>query len=323
MNLYSKKHITDAVSAMKRSGRTAHGFLLTGEKGVGKKTTALYIAKTLMCERCEDGVPCGSCRHCRRIDEGTHPDVILPERTGKAMIYSVETVHNMYSDAYTRPNDCDAKVYILADCENIQERTQNIMLKLIEEPPDYAYFIFTAASRSVFLPTILSRVITFGVPECSEGECRSALEEKEKYSAEQIEDALEAFHGNIGACLDYLEGGDSAELVKHCRAVSECIIKGDEYGLNKALHDIGENRERFAAVLGMTDKVIRDACVIRLEGERAELTGCFRSGAERLAERISFRRAQNIHELLGKYTDYCGSNVNVAAAAASLSGMLM
>ena len=44
MNLYSKKHITDAVSAMKRSGRVAHGFLLTGEKGVGKKT-ALRSAK--------------------------------------------------------------------------------------------------------------------------------------------------------------------------------------------------------------------------------------------------------------------------------------
>lgn len=323
MNLYSKKHITDAVSAMKRSGRTAHGFLLTGEKGVGKKTTALYIAKTLMCERCEDGVPCGSCRHCRRIDEGTHPDVILPERTGKAMIYGVPTVQKIYSDAYILPNDCDSKVYIFADSENMTALAQNILLKLIEEPPDYAYFIFTASSRSAFLPTVLSRIITFGVPECSEGECRSALEEKEKYSAEQIEDALEAFHGNIGACLDYLEGGDSAELVKHCRAVAECIINGDEYGLNKALHDVGENRERFAAVLGMTDKVIRDACVIRLEGERAELTGCFRSGAERLAERISFRRAQNIHELLGKYTDYCGSNVNVAAAAASLSGMLM
>jgi DNA polymerase-3 subunit delta' len=53
--------------------------------------------------------------------------------------------------------------------------TQNLMLKLIEEPPDHAYFIFTASGKSAFLPTILSRVIALGVSECSEQECREAL----------------------------------------------------------------------------------------------------------------------------------------------------
>ncbi|MCD7730958.1 MAG: DNA polymerase III subunit delta' [Oscillospiraceae bacterium] len=323
MILYSKKHITDAVSAMKQSGRTAHGFLLIGEKGSGRKTTALYIAKSLMCESGVNGVPCGKCRHCRRIDEGTHPDVIILERTGKMMIYNAEAIRDMYRSAYTKPNDCDAKVYILPDCENIQERTQNIMLKLIEEPPDYAYFIFTAESRDVFLPTILSRIITFGIPECSEDECRSALRDRNKYSEGQIDEAVSAFHGNIGGCIDYLENGASAELVKYCKEITECIINGDEYGINKALYSIGENREKVRNVLEMTDKIIRDACVMRVSGEDAELIGCYKSGSERLSMRLSFRRAENIHTQLGKYMDYCGSNVNISAAMSSLSGLLV
>ncbi len=324
MILYSKDSITSAVASMKRNDRMAHGFLLQGEKGAGKKTTALYIAKTLMCESCVDGVPCGSCRHCRRVEQGTHPDVIIPERSGKMMIYNVETIEDMYEDAYVMPNDCDCKVYILPDCENIQERTQNMMLKLIEEPPSHAYFIFTARDKSVFLPTILSRVITFGVPECKEGECAEALAQHEKYTPEQINEAVSVFHGNIGCCMEYLEGAGCAEEVKLCRSLIDGIISGDEYTLYKSLYDMGENREKIKNVLTLADKVIRDVCIIRIEGrDKAELTGCYKSGAERLADRLSFKKAENIHEILLQNIQYCSSNVNVSAAMAALSGELV
>ncbi len=324
MTLYSKDFLISAVASMKKSGRLSHGFLLTGEKGAGKKTAALYIAKALMCENCSDGVPCGKCRHCLRIDKGTHPDVIIPERSGKSMIYTVETVKDMYADAYVRPNDCEVKVYILADCENIQERTQNIMLKLIEEPPDYACFIFTAADRSVFLPTLLSRVISFGIPLCSEDECRKALSEAGNFSEARIEEAVEAFHGNIGNCLDYLNGGNTAEDVKLCRTVADGILSGDEYSLCKALCGIGTDRERVKRILGMTDRIIRDVCVIRLAGkENAELIGCYRSCAEKLAERLSFRKAEKIHEALHNAAASCRLNPNVPLAMSALSGELI
>ena len=324
MILYSKDNITKAVTAMKTGGRMAHGFFLTGEKGVGKKTAAAYIAKVLMCESCTDGVPCGKCRHCRRIDENIHPDVIRPERSGIKQIYSRDTIREICSDAFTAPNDCDAKVYIFADCESIEERSQDLMLKLIEEPPDTAYFIFTAADRSALNSTILSRVITFGISECSEEECRRALADMGKYTSEQIEKAAEAYHGNIGSCIEYLENGAAAENAVLCTRIIDSLIKNSEYELNKALYDIGENREKIKDVLALTDKVIRDVCIIRLNGkENVPLIGCYGSGAERLAERLSFRRAENIHNLLCRTIDYCKANVNVPVAMSALSGQLM
>lgn len=83
IKLWSKDSFVSALESMKRNGRMAHAFLLTGEKGVGKKTAADYIAMTLLCERGGD-VPCGECRHCRRILENIHPDVIRPEKSGGA-----------------------------------------------------------------------------------------------------------------------------------------------------------------------------------------------------------------------------------------------
>lgn len=309
---------------MKTGGRMAHGFFLTGEKGVGKKTAAAYIAKVLMCESCTDGVPCGKCRHCRRIDENIHPDVIRPERSGIKQIYSRDTIREVCSDAFTAPNDCDAKVYIFSDCESIEERSQDLMLKLIEEPPDTAYFIFTAADRSALISTILSRVITFGISECSEEECRRALADMGKYTSGQIEKAAEAYHGNIGSCIEYLENGAAAENAVLCIRIIDSLTKNSEYELNKALYDIGENREKIKDVLALTDKVIRDVCIIRLNGkENVPLIGCYGSGAERLAERLSFRRAENIHNILCRTIDYCKANVNVPVAMSALSGQLM
>lgn len=315
MTLYGKKSVTEPVSAMARKGRIAHAFLLTGDKGVGKKTCARYIAKTIVCDDLKDGVPCGVCRQCRRVDSGMHPDVITPERTGKTLIYNAETIRAMCSDAYTMPNDCASKVYMLPDCENLQERTQNVLLKLIEEPPDYAYFIFTAENKGTFLPTVLSRVVSLAVTECTEDECRLALRENTDLNDDEIENAVGMFRGNIGRCEAKVEGD---EAVKVCRSAVECIINSDEYGLCAALNSIGENREKVKDMLSLLDKVIRDVCAVRLYGAQAVFIGCFKEGAIRLAERMSFRKALYIHEVIGKNISRCSSSyINVPLAMAA------
>ena len=317
IKLYSKDTLVSSIDAMKQSGRLAHAFLLTGERGVGKKVAAKYIAMTLLCE---NGSACGECRHCKRILANNHPDVIYPEKTGKKQIYSADTMREICSDAYVSPNDCDAKVYIFSDCESIEERTQNFLLKVIEEPPDTAYFIFTSESKSVFLPTILSRVITIGIPECSESDCRAVLAD-EGYSAEQIEDAVACFHGNAGNCMDYLEGRETAEYVELCRSIVGAISEGSEYGLLAALHKIGEDRRRIRLVLELVDKVIRDACVMRVSN--IPLIGCDPDGAEQLSKKISMHRAEIIHEAIARTISRCGNNMNVPPEMAAFTCAVM
>lgn len=318
IKLYSKEAPVAAVEAMKRTGRFPHAFLLTGERGVGKKFFSDHIAMTLLCET---GNACGECRHCRRILSGTHPDVIKPEKSGKKQIYNRETIRGVCSDAFVAPNDCDSKVYIFTDCESIEESTQNLMLKLIEEPPDTAYFIFTAVSGSVFLPTILSRVVTIGIPEASEKDCAAALSDTGMYSSAQVEDAVKRFHGNIGCCMEYLSGGELAENVKLCREIISAVADGSEYDLLKALHKIGDSRPRVRLVLGLADKVIRDACMMRFDN--IPLIGCDPEGAERLSKTISRRRAETIHEAINLTSSRCEGNANVAAETASFACAVM
>lgn len=317
LKLYSKDTLVSSINAMKQSGRLAHAFLLTGERGVGKKVAAKYIAMTILCEH---GNACGKCRHCRRVLENNHPDVIYPEKSGKKQIYNADTMREICTDAYVSPNDCDAKVYIFSDCENIEERTQNFLLKVIEEPPDTAYFIFTSESKSVFLPTILSRVITIGVPECSESDCRDALADM-GYSAEQIDEAVACFHGNIGNCRDCLDGGATAENVALCKSIVAAINGGDEYGLLTVLHKIGEDRNRIKLVFELLDKVIRDACVMRIS--TASLIGCDPEGATQLSKKLSTHRAEIIHSAIARTISRCGINMNVPPEMAAFACTVM
>ena len=317
LKLYSKDTLVSSINAMKQSGRLAHAFLLTGERGVGKKIAAKYIAMTILCEH---GNACGKCRHCKRILENNHPDVIYPEKTGKKQIYNADTMREICTDAYVSPNDCDAKIYIFSDCENIEERTQNFLLKVIEEPPDTAYFIFTSESRSVFLPTILSRVISIGIPECSESDCKAALADM-NYTPEQIDEAVSCFHGNIGSCVNYLDGGATAENVALCRNIVAAISNSDEYGLLISLHKIGEDRNRIKLVFELVDKVIRDACVMRVS--TTSLIGCDPEGAEQLSKKLSTHRAEIIHEAIGRTISRCGINMNVPPEMAAFACTVM
>ena len=171
------------MEAMAASGRTAHSIILYGEKGTGRRTIAGYYAQLLMCRDKRDGKPCGVCPTCRTIAERSNPDVFYPQHSGKLGGYSVETISNVARDAYVKPNNSSgAKVYIFTDCDNFDIRPQNKLLKLIEEGPAYAAFLFLTPNPELLLPTIRSRCETLRAP----GEEEQAATEDGKILADYI-----------------------------------------------------------------------------------------------------------------------------------------
>ena len=56
-------------------GKVSHAYILNGEKGVGKRTLASVVAKSLQCETGEPD-PCGKCKSCLQAESGNQPDII-------------------------------------------------------------------------------------------------------------------------------------------------------------------------------------------------------------------------------------------------------
>ena len=316
-NIKGNTYLLSTLDSMAKRGKPAHTVLFQGEKGSGKKLIAKYYTEQLLCESLSEGKPCGCCKSCRSVESGSHPDVLYVPKSGKLGGFSVETARKVSSSAYVRPNNVSGrKVYIFADCHNMNSRTQNALLKLIEEPPDYAYFIFTAESKSDFLPTIISRCVCFQTAVCTDGEAREALAEEGR-SPDEIDRAVECFHGNIGMGIQYLIDGELKKQVDLTKALADSIIRKDEYELNKAFFSIGRERGDVKSVLSMLDMLIRDAAVLA-EDAGARLIGCYRSGAVMLSERITSSQSVRIHRCIERAWRAVEANAGIPLVLAAL-----
>ena len=134
--------------------RLSHAVILTGRGDL--TAAARFLAAAHVCEGAHK--PCLTCRHCRKALEGVHPDVISVQDTEHREL-TVEAVRALRKDVYIRPNEAERKVYIIADCRQLNERDQNVLLKIVEEGPPYAAFIFCTDSPTALLETVRSRCV--------------------------------------------------------------------------------------------------------------------------------------------------------------------
>ena len=144
------------------SGRIAHGFMLTGVRGVGKTTTARILARALNYQTeainapsmalAEDGA------HCEAIMDGSHVDVIEMDAASRTGIGDIrEIIDNV---RYT-PSAARFKVYIIDEVHMLSKAAFNGLLKTLEEPPEHVKFIFATTEIRQVPVTVLSRCQRF------------------------------------------------------------------------------------------------------------------------------------------------------------------
>lgn len=97
--------------------RTAHFYLISGPCGSGKRTLARLLAAALLC-RDAHSRPCGRCSQCRKVLNGSHPDLITVDDPDKKTV-PVETVRRAREDLFIRPNEADRKIYYVPRAQDL------------------------------------------------------------------------------------------------------------------------------------------------------------------------------------------------------------
>ena len=144
------------VSSVKQ-GNFPHGVLVECQNTSDGENFALFIANTLVCRG--ENKPCSTCSDCIKAQGKGHPDIFVTDgMKGKSKNFTVDAVREIRDDAFVVPNESDKKIYILKNAHNMNEQAQNAILKILEEPPSYVYFIIVTESKSTMLETVLSRV---------------------------------------------------------------------------------------------------------------------------------------------------------------------
>ena len=218
----------------------SHALLFTGS---GERMAAARFAAAALECTAETGKPCGVCQSCRKVREDIHPDVVTV-RDPEHKNLSVDVVRAVRSDAYIRPNEGRRKVYLFPDCGILTEADQNILLKIVEEGPPYAAFLFCAENPASVLTTLRSRCVELKLRPA--GETEAELSE----NGEALCRALGS--GKRGAAAEVLVGLERgkcdrealAALLEEVRTVLAAALLA-EYG-----HKTGGNTGKMAAFLG-------------------------------------------------------------------------
>ena len=131
-----------------------HAYMFIGEDGIGKKMIALEYAKKIMCENNLDEA-CNKCKSCKIFDSMNHPDFFMLEPDGNNI--KIEQIRSIKSKIYEKPIVSDKKVYIINDSQKMTIESQNSLLKILEEPPEYIVIILIVSNQNLILDTIKSR----------------------------------------------------------------------------------------------------------------------------------------------------------------------
>ncbi len=138
-------------------GRLHHCYLFEGPEGVGKRLTAERFALFLNCEG--EARPCGTCRPCRLILAGTHPDVIVvePDTSRATRILSADQARGIIDALSLQRHSARRRVVILDPADALTEEAGNALLKTFEEPPAGTQFCLVTARPAALLQTVRSR----------------------------------------------------------------------------------------------------------------------------------------------------------------------
>jgi len=151
----------DAVATLRRaaSGESslAHAWLITGPPGSGRSTLAYAFAAALIAN--DEGDE----HTMRQVLAGTHPDLTALRTEG--VIITIKQARELVDRSYFAPSHGLRRVIVVEDADRMVERTSNVLLKALEEPPDQTIWVLCAPSEADLLPTIRSRVRTLRLRE--------------------------------------------------------------------------------------------------------------------------------------------------------------
>jgi DNA polymerase-3 subunit delta' len=212
--------------------RFPHAAILAGPQGAGKYTLALMLARTMNCLQSPktDDLPdfCGVCENCRRIGEAddldarfaeaveareglrdtdkretrilvqTHPDVLVVPPDPPQMMIKVDQVRQLIQTSHYKPQEARRRVFIVTDSAFMKEAA-NALLKVLEEPPEFANIFLLARNPGELLPTIRSRCVTFTLAALPVAEIESYLAQtRPEWDARQRQLAARLSGGAVG-----------------------------------------------------------------------------------------------------------------------------
>jgi DNA polymerase-3 subunit delta' len=201
----------DFLTAGLRHGRTRHAYLITGGQNIGKRTFAHSFAAALNCtHEAVEQRPCWECRSCKWVLSGNHPDLIYATNDEITGAIRIDAVREVIQQLALKPFIARCRIALFDEFDRAAPRTQDALLKTIEEPPPHAVILLLAQRSEHILPTIRSRCQALPLRPAPTERVRQLLVERGA-SDEQATLLARLSSGRVGWALQALENPDVLE----------------------------------------------------------------------------------------------------------------
>jgi DNA polymerase-3 subunit gamma/tau len=298
-----QEHVTRTLQNAIEQGRSAHGYIFSGHRGIGKTTVARILAMALNCRSENKSVPepCGICESCTEIRAGNAVDVI---EIDAATNRGIDEIRELRDAARYRPARDRFKIYILDEAHQITDAAFNALLKTLEEPPDHIVFMLATTQPEDIPQTIRSRCQHFSFRAVKFDAIVAQLRDlvtREKIAADDDALALlaEAGDGSMRDALSILDqaiasssGKISADSVRNLvgaapahilEQVMQAVSEGrSEEILRQVDHLIGEGHSPTHFARQMV-RFLRNATVAKIAGKDSPLLQVSSEERERVA----------------------------------------
>jgi DNA polymerase-3 subunit gamma/tau len=256
-------HVTRTLKNAIEQGRTAHGYIFSGHRGIGKTTIARILAMALNCRSSDHPVaePCGVCDSCTEIRAGNSVDVI---EIDAATNRGIDEIRELREATRYRPARDRFKIYILDEAHQITDAAFNALLKTLEEPPGHVVFMLATTAPEDIPQTIRSRCQHFSFRAVKFEQIVEQLKDlcgRESISADDDALALlaEAGDGSMRDALSLLDQA-IASSENQGRLSAESVRQLIGAAPSGVLEEIMQAVSRSASqeILQITDRLLND-----------------------------------------------------------------
>ena len=324
-DFHGNAEVVHRLRDMLARNRFPHAVVLSGGHGSGKYTLALMLAQALNClsPPKTDGRPdfCGQCANCTRIAQAadldtrfaeavearenlretdkketrlfvqTHPDVLVIPPDPPQMMVKVDQVRRVIETIYYRPAEGRERVYIFTDSAFMKEAA-NSLLKVLEEPPEFATIFLLTENPGELLPTIRSRsmVLTLGALPAEEIE-RYLAQHRPDWKPAQRALVARLSEGAVGRARSFDLAAYTASR-DHARAILNSALRGGEHSelfkVTESYRPGAEGREKTEQLISTLYSLLRDLMFINSGSMELIRNPDIASELARLAESADF-----------------------------------
>ena len=314
-----------------------HAVILAGAHGSGKYTLALMVARAMNCldHPLTDGLPdfCGRCSNCTRFALAqdldarfaeavearenlretdkketriliqTHPDLLVIPPDPPQMMIKVDQVRHVIQRIYYRPAEAHETVYIFTSSAFMKEAA-NSLLKVLEEPPEFATLFLLTENPGELLPTIRSRsaMFTLGALAVSDLESRLAKLRPE-WNPRQRALVARLSEGAIGRALSFDLEGYIAARSQALVMLKSALSGGDHTDLFKTTETFrpgADGREKVDNLLRTLYLLLEDVMCLQSGAERLVRNTDVLGELKKMAEKADFTWIQRAAEALAE-----------------------